>query len=619
MSSLSNYIDGLNSEFLTLFTKKEESFWESKMGLSSDPSRSQQQTSEAEIAVNQFMQDASKLTGLRELAAAVKPTADESVAVGGWEKFFEANAIEDDTAQKLSAEIVGLEGDLLVKRGAMNLGYTDPVTNIFHAASTNELTNIKRVHPDEATRKAAYDGLLSIGPFVLANGFLDIVKKRNELGRFCGYEDYYDWKVSRTEGLSKKELFALLDDLELRTRESGKKAIERLVAEKGEAARRGWNYEFLRSGGITQEIDQYLPFSEGLERWVRSFAALGIRYRGATLTLDLIDRPGKYENGFMHGPQPSWYEHGTWHPARINFTANAIPNKVGSGEDALNTLFHEGGHAAHFSNVQMNAPCFAQEFAPTSVAYAETQSMFCDSILSDADWLTRYAKNATGESVPFELIERKLSQMQPYEVITVRAMLGVCYFEKRLYELADSELTAETVFQIAKEVEHQLYFMEEAARPILAVPHILAGESSAYYHGYVLAEMAVWQTRQYFLAKYGYITDNSAIGPELEQGYWKAGNSISFMDLVKQTTGKPFNADALVDHANSTAEEAVAEAKRKIETTKTVAPYSGSIDLDASIRVMHGNELICEFNNEQKFPAANELFKTWVVEHYPKR
>ena len=57
---------------------------------------------------------------------------------------------------------------------------------------------------------------------------------------------------------------------------------------------------------------------------------------------------------------------------------------------------HEGGHAAHFSNVVMNAPCFSQEFAPTSVALAETQSMFCDQYLSDADWRTRYARDAEG-------------------------------------------------------------------------------------------------------------------------------------------------------------------------------------------------------------------------------
>jgi hypothetical protein len=40
------------------------------------------------------------------------------------------------------------------------------------------------------------------------------------------------------------------------------------------------------------------------------------------------------------------------------------------------------------------------------MAYAETQSMFCDSLLDDADWLKRYARNAEGESIPDALDPR---------------------------------------------------------------------------------------------------------------------------------------------------------------------------------------------------------------------
>ena len=40
--------------------------------------------------------------------------------------------------------------------------------------------------------------------------------------------------------------------------------------------------------------------------WGRSFAAMGIQYKGATMTLDLLDRKGKYSNGFCHWPQPAW-------------------------------------------------------------------------------------------------------------------------------------------------------------------------------------------------------------------------------------------------------------------------------------------------------------------------
>ena len=113
----------------------------------------------------------------------------------------------------------------------------------------------------------------------------------------------------------------------------------------------------------------------------------------------------------MHGPELSYYRHdGSWNPARINFTANAVAGQVGGGLRAIRTLFHEGGHAAHFSNILAKAPCFSHEFAPTSVAYAETQSMFLDSLLGDADWRRRYAKDKDGNAMPVALIEKAIRE-----------------------------------------------------------------------------------------------------------------------------------------------------------------------------------------------------------------
>lgn len=53
-------------------------------------------------------------------------------------------------------------------------------------------------------------------------------------------------------------------------------------------------------------MDPYFPFEEAVDVWARTFAGLGIQYRGATMQLDLCDRPGKYSNGFCHWPQPAW-------------------------------------------------------------------------------------------------------------------------------------------------------------------------------------------------------------------------------------------------------------------------------------------------------------------------
>lgn len=64
--------------------------------------------------------------------------------------------------------------------------------------------------------------------------------------------------------------------------------------------------------------------------------------------------------------------------------------QVGSGKTAIATLLHEGGHAAHFSNIKQASPFFSQERAPMSVAYAENQSMYLDSYIDDAAWLGRW-------------------------------------------------------------------------------------------------------------------------------------------------------------------------------------------------------------------------------------
>ncbi len=620
MAELQQELQQLANEFLRVHTKKEDLFWETKMGLSKDANASQKKLSAAEIEAQEFMQNPDMLKHLRELGAEIKSLGkDEEIALKGWINFFRANAIEDKKAQELSAEIIGLEGALQAARNEMELGYIDPASGSFVAATSTLLANMERMEADESRRKAAYEGLLSIEPFVIAKGFLEIVKKRNELGRMLGYEDYYDMKVQRTEGFSKKRLFELLDDLEVKTRERAKQAVDEFVKEKGKIALEPWNFGHLRSGDLAKETDPYFPFAHSLNRWVRSFAALGIKYRGATLTLDLVDRKGKYENGFMHGPVPSFYNNGSWNPARINFTANAMPNQIGAGVRALNTLFHEGGHAAHFSNVLMNAPCFAQEFAPTSVAYAETQSMFLDSIISDADWETRYAKTTDGKPMPFDLIERSIRNSQPFEALDIRAMLVVCYVEKALYEMSDAQLTGENVTRMVRDVERKLLYLNASQRPVLAVPHLLAGESSAYYHGYVLAQMAVNQTRTYFKEKYGHLLDNAHIGPELAAGYWAAGNSVPFMDLVEKLTGKPFSADALVKSANRTVEQSVDEARAQVVKLKEIPEFKGPLELEALVRVVHGHEQITEFKNAGEFPRANDQFITWVQGHYPTK
>lgn len=59
-----------------------------------------------------------------------------------------------------------------------------------------QLRNTMRVSEDEPTRKAAYEGLRSVGPFV-SEALLGIVRDRNKLAKLIGFQDFYDMKVRR--------------------------------------------------------------------------------------------------------------------------------------------------------------------------------------------------------------------------------------------------------------------------------------------------------------------------------------------------------------------------------------------------------------------------------------
>lgn len=164
-------------------------------------------------------------------------------------------------------------------------------------------------------------------------------------------------------------------------------------------------------------------------------------------------------------------------PAVANFTSLADPKAVGSGFTALNTLMHEAGHAAHFANIVQPSPLFSQERAPTSVAYAENQSMFLDSLVSDAAWQAIYARNAENEPIPFDIIREEILATHPFQVFSLRAMLVVSYFEKALYELPEDQVTSENIQKLADATEQSIQG-GKSPRPLLSVPHIISDEVS---------------------------------------------------------------------------------------------------------------------------------------------
>lgn len=606
----------LNTEYSAVHKTKEDLFWATYMGTSNDDAG----FARAEEAYKNFISDPARLAAVRRALDGLPASDPDKTArtlrrgLQGWLALFECNIIDSADARVLMAELIQMEADLFAKRRELVIEHIGESGQV-EAATLSTLSTNMATNPVEAARKSSHDAMMDLERWVLANGLLDIVKKRNALARAQGFANYFDFKVQKNEGMTSAQLFAILDDFEQRTRGANTRALSELTQTHGASATQAWNLRYFISGDITRQLDPYFSFGKSLQRWVESFRRLGISYRGATLQLDLLERPGKYQNGFCHGPIPTYFDaQGNWVAGQINFTANATPDQIGSGARAINTLFHEGGHAAHFANVTQNAPCFSQEFAPTSMAYAETQSMFCDSLINDADWMKRYALNDAGDAIPDALIHAQIKATQPFAAYAERGILVVPYFEYALYDLTDEQLEVNQVLALARSCEQRILGVPVGPRPLLAIPHLLNQESAASYHGYLLANMAVYQTRAYFERRFGYLTDNPAIGPLLAEHYWARGNSISHNDTLISLTDEPFNAKYLADECNKTVEQAWDDAQKQMAgAAHRVYPPAPNADLDAVIRIVHGAEVIAD--NSTSDAAMCAQFERWVATH----
>ncbi|PLR33050.1 peptidase M3 [Chimaeribacter californicus] len=616
MQQASEYFNALNHDYLAVHQAKEELFWQNYMGTGAEDVA--EKFAAAESAYKRFIANPAHMCELRALIAQVEqqPDSDDRAALlhglRGWQRFFESNAIEDPAAQALMDEIIQAEGALYSRRKTLRLTHqTAPGREA--EASLGELLTNQATNDDENCRRSSQQALRGLEQWLLVNGLPELVTLRNRFARRMGFRNYFDYKVNLTERMTPEALFAILDRFEQETREANARSLQQLASNKGPEALDAWNIRYASAGDVTRQLDPYFPFSQSLQRWVESFKRLHIGFRGAQMQLDLLVRRGKYENGFMHGPVPAFYDQGKWVPARLNFTSLAQPDQVGSGASGLNTLFHEGGHAAHFANITQNAPCFSQEFAPTSMAYAETQSMFCDSLLDDADWLKRYALDKNGEPVPDALIHAGIEARQPMRAFNERHILLVPYFEWSLYQMAEADLTPEAITQLARETEQRILGVD-SPRPTLAIPHLLSMESACSYQGYLLAMMAVEQTRHFFLQRDGYLTDNPAIGPDLAAHYWQPGNSVSHNDTLLSLTGEGFNPDYLAQACNQTAEQAWQQAQVTIVSAATRPQPPADFDLNAAIRIVDGERVIADNRDGDEGMCAD--FAEYIRGHY---
>ena len=614
MKNARTFFDQINQDYLQIHRKEGELFWLTHTGQSDEHDAQRA----AGLARKTFLADSRLLAQTREHLArveAAQQSAERDALVSGlrgWVAAFEGNAMGSERASTLLAELIAMDADLFARRQAYKMHHIG-ASGRSEEASPAALRSNLASNPDEASRKSSHEALSGLERWVLENGFLEIVAKRNKLARELGYRDFFDYRLRTNSGMSPEQLFAIFDEFERNTRNTHFASMDRLVSEYGDEVLQPHNLPFRVRGGAALKADAYFPFSKALERWAESFRRLGVSYRGARIEIDLLDRPGKFTTGFCASPVASYHDDTNgWVPADVRFTSTARPQQAGAGLRGINVLFHEAGHAAHFSNVALNSPCFSHGFAPTTPAYLEAQAKFFEALPGDPCWIRRYARNADGEPMPDEMIRDRVESNRAFLAYNERRDLVPTYFEQALYAMDDAERTTESVLDLERSLTQRMLGVSSNTVYVLGMPHPLYHDMAVYYHGYLLAKMAASQTRAYLTRTLGYIVDNPEVGPLLVKHCWSAGNSLTLDQTLRNMTGEGLTSAYLADECNRSPQEAWALAQEAIERTDRAlaAQAEAGGDLDASISIVHGAQ--CIATNEESLPAMYATFEAWI-------
>lgn len=425
---------------------------------------------------------------------------------------------------------------------ALEAGLTDLYANFRGtidgaAVPNNTLNTTLRESDDSELRREAWEASKQIGP-AARPGLLELVELRNASARALGFRDYYAKSLALQE-IDEAELFALLDDLEARTREpfrALKRQLDAALAERCHvplAELRPWHYSdpFFQEAPRTGagDLDGLFASQDLLALATRTFDGIGLEVRGVLARSDLFERDNKDQHAFCT------------HIDRLSDDVRVLCN-LRPDARWMDTLLHELGHAVYDTYLGADLPYLLRTAAHINTT--EAIAMLMGRLAINPEWLARV--RGLDEATVRGVAAAARDEQRVAQLVFLRWGLVMVHFERALYaDPRRPDLNAlwwDLVerFQMVQRPDGRDE-PDWAAKIHLAIAPV-------YYHNYILGELTASQLSHAIAARTpeGRLVDSPAAG-ELLRELFGLGAQLPWNATLERVSGERLSARYFVD------------------------------------------------------------------------
>ena len=211
--------------------------------------------------------------------------------------------------------------------------------------------------------------------------------------------------------------------------------------------------------------------------------------------------------------------------------------------DEVETAFHEFGHALHGLLTQCHYP----SVSGTSVTrdFVEMFSQFNENWAFQPSMLAKYAKNAQGEPIPAELVEKILAAKKFNQGFMTTELCAASILDMRWHELESTKGVDIDAFE--QQVAEEIGLIPEITFRYRSTyfNHIFSSGYSAGYYGYLWAEVLDKDAFSIFEASPDGPYDLE-LAKKFKQTFLEKGGSEEPMTLYKSFAGREPDSQAML-------------------------------------------------------------------------